>query len=150
MLYQCSKCNKQFLHTAKIVTVGLPKDQLETLDMMLTEAPKDKDLDPLTDLLKSLRSTFDLALMEYSACPFCRSKEYTEFIEPTPTPEEISNVYIYDLSSGPQQALDMLLAQGYKIQQRYAKQYFLEKPKVASAKDYIVEAQEKAKEAQQP
>ena len=67
--------------------------------------------------------------IEVLVCPFCKSKEYTEFVDPVPAPEEIANVYIYELSSGPQTVLDGLLAQGYKIVNRYAKAYHLEKPK---------------------
>jgi hypothetical protein len=81
---------------------------------------------------------------ETFVCPYCSSNEYTEIKEQTP---DIEAVYIYDLTSGPQDALNVLLADGYKIVSRYAKQYFLEKPKVEPAKDYVTEAVEKAKEA---
>ena len=74
-----------------------------------------------------------LSQKETSVCPYCGNLDFTEYIEPAPIQEAVSNVYVYDLTSGAQTALDALLAQGYKIQQRYAKQYFLEKPKPTEA-----------------
>ena len=68
--------------------------------------------------------------LETYVCPFCNSKEYKEYTDPQP---EVSNVHIYDLTSGPQTALDALLAQGYVIVNRYSKQYHLEKPKQTEA-----------------
>ena len=61
---------------------------------------------------------------ETRVCPECRAIHYTE----NPQPEQqTTNVYIYDLTTGPQAELDGLLAQGYRIVARYAKQYHLEK-----------------------
>lgn len=82
----------------------------------------------------------DQVWIEYKACPEC-AFEYNykieEFVEPLPVPiqEAISNVYIHDLTSGAQTALDALLAQGYRIVNRFSKQYHLEKPAEAKAKD---------------
>ena len=68
---------------------------------------------------------------ETKVCPFCNpiNAEISEFIEPAPAQEAVSNVYVYDLTSGAQTELDKLLGQGYKIVNRYSKQYHLEKPK---------------------
>lgn len=68
---------------------------------------------------------------ETHVCPYCGSLDIEEYT-PEPLPqqvEEIANVYIYDLTTGPQTQLDKLLADGYKIVNRYSKQYHLEKPK---------------------
>lgn len=70
-----------------------------------------------------------LSFRETMICPYCQSKDFIEYTEPAPVQEEIQNVYVHDLTTGAQTKLDELLAQGYKIQARYAKQYFLEKPK---------------------
>jgi len=64
--------------------------------------------------------------VESSVCPECQSIHYTESPEIEP---QVQNVYIYDLTSGAQTELDGLLAQGYKITAKYAKQYHLEKLK---------------------
>lgn len=66
---------------------------------------------------------------EIQVCPYCRSPDFTEYIEPAPIQEEIANVYVYDLGSGAQPELDKLLAEGYRIVNRFSKQYHLEKPK---------------------
>jgi hypothetical protein len=75
--------------------------------------------------------------LESYVCPFCQSKEYTEFIEPvtvTP-PKQVSNVFIYELTTtGAQPNLDAMLADGYEIVNRFSKQYHLEKPKLADNK----------------
>jgi hypothetical protein len=58
-------------------------------------------------------------------CPFCESLDISEFAEPQP---DVSNVFVYNIDvNGEQTALNKLLAEGYKIVARYAKQYFLEK-----------------------
>jgi len=69
--------------------------------------------------------------LEVHVCPYCGSIDIEEY---TPEPlaqtvEEIANVFIYDLTTGAQTQLDKLLADGYKIVNRYSKQYHLEKPK---------------------
>lgn len=64
--------------------------------------------------------------LETYVCPFCQTKEFEEVKEADPA---VQNVYIYELGTGPQTALDALLADGYVIVNRYSKQYHLEKPK---------------------
>lgn len=68
----------------------------------------------------------DHELIETNVCPFCQSKEYEEVKE---ADTAVQNVYIYELGTGPQTALDALLADGYVIVNRYSKQYHLEKSK---------------------
>ena len=59
-------------------------------------------------------------------CPTCQSITYTE----TPSVEPVVEaVYVYDLTSGDQKLLATLLAEGWTITSRYAKQYILEKLK---------------------
>jgi hypothetical protein len=73
--------------------------------------------------------------VESHQCPYCKEANFniTEYTEPT---QDVSNVYIFDLTSGPQTALDDLLAQGYKIVNRYAKAYHLEKCKPKPAETF--------------
>jgi hypothetical protein len=118
MKYQCETCKKTFIHPAKVTenTYSQPQkivDNTTAGTINLTE---------FTSLV--------LKAVETPTCPHCKSKEYVEFVEPIVT-EEIANVYIYDLTNGPQTDLDGLLAQGYRIVNRYSKQYHLEKPKEA-------------------
>lgn len=75
-----------------------------------------------------------VATGEVQCCPFCLKDTsipnvcYTELAE-----ENVANVYVYDLTTGPQTQLDQLLADGFKIVNRYSKQYHLEKPKAKVA-----------------
>lgn len=61
------------------------------------------------------------------ACPRCNSIAYEE----TEQNKAPANVYVYELTTGPQTKLDELLAEGYEVVNRYSKQYHLEKPKIA-------------------
>lgn len=70
-----------------------------------------------------------ISLVEKAVCPYCHGLDFLEYVEPV-TVEQIESVYIYELGSGPQTVLDGLLAQGYRIVNRYAKTYSLEKPKL--------------------
>jgi hypothetical protein len=71
--------------------------------------------------------------LEWHVCPYCQSLDFTEYMEP-PTPQpDVEAVYVYELTTGPQVELDKLLAEGYKIANRYSKQYHLEKPKKTEA-----------------
>jgi hypothetical protein len=66
---------------------------------------------------------------ETSVCPHYQSVNYEEAqLQPLAQPQ-IESVYIYDLTSGKQEALDKLLSEGYVIVNRFSKQYHLEKPK---------------------
>ena len=65
---------------------------------------------------------------ELSVCPFCKSPDII-VQEETAKQETVANVYIYELTSGAQTELDGLLARGYRIVNRYSKQYHLEKLK---------------------
>jgi hypothetical protein len=80
--------------------------------------------------------------IESSVCPFCFSKFVSEVVEPAPIQEAVSNVYVYDLTSGAQTELDKLLAQGYRIVSCFSKQYHLEKPKEVPAAGALPEKTE--------
>ena len=67
--------------------------------------------------------------IEVYVCPFCKSLNISVAPE-----ENIEGVYVYELTTGEQHDLDALLKQGYKIVNRYSKQYHLEKPKVEAPK----------------
>ena len=68
--------------------------------------------------------------VESKECPRCQSEAISEFVEPE---ADIEAVYIHDLTSGDQVILSTLLAEGWKIVNRYAKQYHLEKPKAVES-----------------
>ena len=109
MKYVCGDCQRVFSHTAA------------------TTEHTSKNIQTALSTEKGMSLEYvDWFETSFSVCPFCLSKSFNEYVEPA---EDIANVYIYDLTSGPQTALDELLAQGYKIVNRYAKAYHLEKPK---------------------
>jgi hypothetical protein len=120
MLFECQnpECNEKFHHAAK-----------QVLNQFTTLKATD-DLPAEVVLTESV---------EHYVCPFCKELTFTEFIEPTPAPEEVANVYVYELTSGAQTALDALLAQGYVIVNRYSKQYHLEKPKLIERKTWVLD-----------
>jgi len=66
--------------------------------------------------------------IEDSICPFCKSMTFAEYVEPAET-KQVENVFIYELTTGPQLGLDKLLAEGYEIVGRSVKLYQLEKCK---------------------
>jgi hypothetical protein len=106
MNYQCEKCKKVFIHPAKHVHFLEPKDIAVDEDTTIKAGDT----------------------VETDVCPFCFSKDFSECADN----QDVSNVYVYDLTSGPQTELDGLLALGYRIVNRYSKQYHLEKPKEAN------------------
>ena len=108
MKYTCEN-KHEFLHPAKKTVFTPPVFQLNQ--------STDATLKPVTS-----------ETIEISVCPQCQSIHYTESPELEP---QVQNVYIYDLTSGPQTELDGLLAQGYRIVARYSKTYTLEKLKEA-------------------
>ena len=69
----------------------------------------------------------------WRACPYCFSKRIVEMAKEEKA--DVESVYIYELGLGHQTVLNDLLSQGYKIVNRYAKQYHLEKPKLYINKD---------------
>jgi len=107
--YQCSECGKVFLHLAK-KTVQIGADDKKQVLISLGA----------TTIVMSIPT------LETYVCPFCQSLAYEELREPD---REVEAVYVHDLTSGPQTALEGLLAQGYEVVGRYAKQYILEKKK---------------------
>jgi hypothetical protein len=126
MLFECQKCKERFHYPAKLITLGMPQDDLKMLSAFIAEAPKDSELIPLIDIFTNLKKAFDMASLERCVCPFCQSKTFAEYIEPTVT-EQTVNVLVIDLTTGPQLQVDRALADGYKIVNRYAKSYVLEK-----------------------
>jgi hypothetical protein len=80
---------------------------------------------------EEMKESFFDRTIEKSVCPECNSIHFTEYVEPS---NKVQNVYVYDLTSGPQTTLDALLAQDYDIVARYAKAYHLEKKKPAEKK----------------
>ncbi len=107
MKYKCDACGKLFIHPAIKTVSSTPAFQFD----QTTSAT-----------LKPLSSE----TLETHICPFCQSLTYSEFAESEP---QVETVYVYDLTSGAQTELAGLLAQGYIIKVRYAKQYLLEKTK---------------------
>jgi hypothetical protein len=116
MKYQCLNCDKLFVYPAKLISVGLNGNHhLETAPTAF--------MHPADYVITST--------VEVHVCPYCNSSDIEEYT-PAPLPqtvEEIANVFIYDLTTGAQTQLDRLLADGYKIVNRYSKQYHLEKTK---------------------
>jgi hypothetical protein len=107
MLFECQnpECNEKFHHAAKQVLNQFTT--LKATDDMPTQAV----------LAESV---------ERYVCPFCKELTFTEFVEPTDIEQPI-NVLVIDLTTGPQLQIDRALADGYKIVNRYAKSYVLEK-----------------------
>lgn len=101
MKYQCKQCTKIFIHPAKQTNYAFNNQNPE--DFTLT------------------------SINEASVCPFCRSREYSEFTEPIITDQKTTAVLVVDLVTGENLALNKALADGYEIIGRYAKQYTLEK-----------------------
>jgi hypothetical protein len=112
MKYICKNCQTLFIHPTKLIKNSFYEVKLNPT----TAANK---------IPENLQTS-----TETCVCPQCLSHNYDELTENQP---EIANVYVYDLSSGPQSKLDELLSQGYKIAARYSKQYILEKPKETQA-----------------
>ncbi len=120
MKYQCLSCKKTFIYASKQIITNAPVTYLDLRESQTTDARLKAELEKKVEVTNTI---------EHQVCPFCGSKEFDEFVEQKPI-EEVSNVYIYELTNGPQTELDGLLNQGYKIVNRYSKQYHLEKPKL--------------------
>lgn len=88
----------------------------------------------------------DQDMLEQQVCPYCNSVDFQEepvIIQQIVQPQ-VESVYIYDLSTGKQEALDKLLSEGYMIVNRFSKQYHLEKPKSEKKAEVEVPAPEMA------
>ncbi len=101
--YVCDKCQKKFVHPAKIVDTT----PSYTAPNMTTSAL------PVVSNQKSL---------EYTVCPFCQALEYSEFVDPQP---EITSVVSVDLAD-----VDAKLQEGYIVESLYAKTATLVKREV--------------------
>ena len=126
-------CGKTFMHPAKRIILGMDKKDLTLLDAFLAEAPTDKEIQPLIEIFRNLRKSFDYDSLEASVCPFCYSKEYAEAPPEPATEQRTEAVLVIDLVTGENLALNKALADGYEIVGRYAKQYTLEKKKPKEA-----------------
>jgi hypothetical protein len=71
--------------------------------------------------------------VEIQICPYCHSLDISEAPEDTP-----QNTLVIELTVGPQIAIDKAVAEGYKIVNRYAGKYVLEKPKFIETKTLIL------------
>lgn len=126
MRFQCLNCEKLFIYPATLTEHKTNCVAELGTGKSLKNLPEDEEIPILPE---------DSVDEVWHTCPYCGSldlEEYTPEPEQKPT-EEIESVYIYDLTSGAQTELDKLLADGYKIVNRYSKQYHLEKPKTAEA-----------------
>ena len=113
MKYQCLNCEKLFVYPAK------------------SSIPVSMNISEDDAIANVVRTGKFVAQQEMHLCPYCGSLDIEEYVLPSEPVAEVANVYIYDLTSGAQTELDGLLAQGYRIVNRYSKQYHLEKPKEA-------------------
>jgi hypothetical protein len=102
-MYQCSNCNKQFLHTAKLTEYSTPQNI---------------ELDEDTTA-KGVMNTLDA-----SVCPFCKSKAYTEIVETT---QKLGDV-ISMIDVNPNE-VDPKLAEGYVVLESWQKNIRLVKYK---------------------
>lgn len=144
MKYQCQnpECKKIFIHTAKQTQFAPKKASMEikVLSDKLSEESRGWINNQITNAVQLAQSE----LIETQVCPFCQSKEYTEFVEPA---EEISSVKSVDLAQ-----VDDYLKLGYKVKELYAKTATLVKmetvPKDANLtlKDVIKAGIEQAKQ----
>ena len=117
MKFQCQnpECKRLFHYADKLITTTPQFSTTPTVD-------------PNYSATVQVQSNYWATTRESFVCPYYASKDFVEYVEPLPVQEVVSNVFIYDLTSGAQTDLDALLAQGYRIVSRYAKAYFLEKP----------------------
>jgi hypothetical protein len=82
-----------------------------------------------------LNAKYDL--LEIPVCPFCNSIDFQE-APPQPTQQQqVEAVYIYELTTGSQDKLNQLLADGFQIVNRFSKQYHLEKPKTQTTEEAV-------------
>lgn len=93
MKYQCTSCNKTFTHPAKTIT------------------PKDEQDKGTTIAIPGY--IFQVPTIEAYVCPFCKSLEFNEYVEPQ---EDITSV-----KSVPLEECDAWIVKGYKVRELYAK-----------------------------
>ena len=99
MKYQCSQCNKVFMHTAKLVeNQPVQNDPLE-----------------------------NTTTLESSVCPFCKSKAYTEIVEEKQGAINLADVA--SLIDCPPSDANKYLQEGYVLFQTWQKNVFLVKLK---------------------
>jgi len=113
--FVCGKNPTHIFHHPAKLTENTFKEPLVIQDLNLAD-------------VKVMGPAVPVSVIERSVCPFCDSREYSEYIESTET-KQVENVFIYELTTGPQLGLDKLLAEGYEIVGRSVKLYQLEKCK---------------------
>ena len=106
----CNSCKKTFIYPAKLET--------KTLPMVKIAYPFGCSTDEKTE-------THEPIIIEKSVCPHCYKPDIA--VQEEPAEAQPTNVYVHDLVSGPNHDEDKLLAAGWKITARYAKQHHLEK-----------------------
>lgn len=65
--------------------------------------------------------------LEKHVYPYCQSLTFSEYTEQPEAQAPVEAVYVYDLTTGMQDGLNKLLAEGFEIVNRFSKQYHLEK-----------------------
>jgi hypothetical protein len=111
----CTSCKKTFIYPAHVTEIT-PSFQ----------APN--SYAPPNWTTSATPMVTDCKQVEYTVCPYCRSLDIQTKEETVPQ-ETVAKVYVYELTTGAQTELDKLLAEGFRIVNRYSKQYHLEKLK---------------------
>ena len=115
MQQSCNECQKTFSHSAKLTqTIPLTNDKMKARFAEHDELP-------ICDSV------------EIYVCPYCYSIDIAEAAPQPIEAPQVEAVYIYDLTTGNQEKLNELLANGFLIVNRYSKQYHLEKPKAPAS-----------------
>ena len=121
----CNGCKRTFIYPAK---------ETKTLPMVKITYPFGCSTDEKTE-------THEPIIIEKSVCPFCYEPDIAVQEEPLQQ-EKIGNVYVYELTTGPQTELDKLLADGYVPMNRTSKQYVLEKPAAKTGLEKLGDAEQ--------
>lgn len=117
MKYQClaENCKKTFSHPAKYIVNQYSNIEQKNSGLAIIE--------PVV-----------LSSIEEYVCPFCKGKEFAEYVEPLQAEQKTVAVLVVDLVSGENLALNKALADGYEIVSRYSKSYTLEKKDAVATK----------------
>jgi len=140
-LYKCAACGRTFSHPAK-QTIEKPVMQFKYSSNCLEPNNYTTSALPVEQQSK--------ITLEVYVCPFCESNNFVVQEEPIVT-EDVEGVYVADLVSGANPEIDKLLASGWIIKGRFAKQYTLEKPKpkFSMDQDFVADAAKYAKECRE-
>ena len=119
----CNICKRTFIYPEKQITY-----QFNGID------------DPKNAKFIHPGDSVPISQIEKQVCPFCYEPDIAVQEEPLQQ-EKIGNVYVYELTTGPQTELDKLLADGYVPMNRTSKQYVLEKPAAKTGLEKLEEAE---------